>query len=460
MRLEDLSHCFHGIVPSVIATCAGDGTPNITYLSHVYFVDSKHVALSCQFFNKTRQNIAENPHACIEMYDPVTFEAYRLRLRYVRSETQGPLFDQMSLRIDAIASQSGMSGVFRLISADIYEVDEVDEVPDFLSAPPSLALVGTGQAPDAGPMTELRALQLVSSRINSAATLDDLLSSVLGSLHEAFGFEHSMLLLADESGKRLFAVASHGYGESGVGAEVVVGEGLIGTVAAQRRMIRLGSTHSDLRYGRAIRNRVEQLADAVLRPEVPLPGLPNAQSSLVLPLLVQNRLIGVLATESSQPYRFEEWHEAFLGVICNQIAIAIDNMTAADDDDDQESEPPPPSICPGAAARKHTFWFFNNDDCVFVDGEYLIRNVPGRILWKILNGYQREQRTEFSNRELRLDPSLGLPAVKDNLESRLILLRKRLEQKCPDIRLVSTGRGRFMLELDCAVELVEKMPLA
>jgi hypothetical protein len=46
--------------------------------------------------------------------------------------------------------------------------------------------------------------------------------------------------------------------------------------------------------------------------------------------------------------------------------------------------------------------------------------------------------------------------VKDNLEARIILLRKRIEQKCPEIRLLPAGRGRFSLQLDCRIELTEK----
>jgi hypothetical protein len=213
-------------------------------------------------------------------------------------------------------------------------------------------------------------------------------------------------------------------------------------------LLRVSGVEDELRYGRAIRAAVNQSGGRrELRPEIALPGLPDAQSHMALPLVSGERLVGVLAVESKQRLGFDEWDEAFLEIVANQVAVSLDNMLLREQgEDDVTPEPPKPADPDRPSQQVLRFKFFRNDDCVFVGDQYLIRNVPGRILWKILRAHADSGRTEFSNRELRLDPWLGLPALRDNLESRLVLLRKRLEQKCPELSLASTARGHFRLQ--------------
>ncbi|HEX8170413.1 MAG TPA: GAF domain-containing protein [Thermoanaerobaculia bacterium] len=451
VRPTQISRCFQGVIPSIVATSDAHGVPNVTYVSQVHLIDDGHVALSCQFFNKTRRNLDANPVACAEVYDPVTMQAYRLRLRFLRSEKRGPLFESMSMRIQAIASHTGMEGVFRLIAADVFEVLRVEQVDGFCNA----ASEPDEEVSITGFRTELRGLQLVSERINRADDLETLLAAALDALDVYFGFDHTMVLLQQEG--RLVTIACRGYG-GGVGAEVVIGEGLVGTVARERRVLRISGLDASLRYGRAVRQSV--LSDKgrpSVRPEIPLPGLPDAQSALVIPLSVEDRLIGVLAAESRDPMAFGEWDETYLAIIGNQIALGLDRVMH-DEPSSEATEPRPQTAPPQpkAPAPRRTLTYYRDDDSVFLDGEYLIRNVPGRILWRLLEAWKRDGRTAFTNRELRLDRTLGLPEVKDNLESRLILLRHRLREKCPDLQLASTGRGRFELQVDAELELVEK----
>ena len=115
-------------IPATIFTCSADGWPNATVISQVYYVDETHVALSFQFFNKTIRNVRENPRASVCLNDVAGHTNWILQLEFDHSESGGPIFDEMEMRIEAIASATGMSGIFKLRGADIYQVSSVKKV--------------------------------------------------------------------------------------------------------------------------------------------------------------------------------------------------------------------------------------------------------------------------------------------------------------------------------------------
>jgi pyridoxamine 5'-phosphate oxidase-like protein len=109
-------------LPCELVTCSKDGVPNTTIISKVYWLSEERVALSFQFFNKTSRNVRENPFVAVELFDAAQGNLWRLRLRYDHSETEGPVFEEMDMQIEAIASMTGMTGIFKLKAADIYDV--------------------------------------------------------------------------------------------------------------------------------------------------------------------------------------------------------------------------------------------------------------------------------------------------------------------------------------------------
>jgi len=75
-----------------------------------------------------------------------------------------------------------------------------------------------------------------------------------------------------------------------------------------------------------------------------------------------------------------------------------------------------------------------DDDRVHADGQGLRRGLPGLE---------------------RLDRRIGLPDVSDNLEARLILLARRLNERQAPLRIDKTGRGSFVLRAERPLELVD-----
>jgi predicted pyridoxine 5'-phosphate oxidase superfamily flavin-nucleotide-binding protein len=137
LTLGDIAACFEGLIPAEIATASADGVPNVTHLSRVHMLDDERVVLSNQFFSKTVRNLAENPTACVVVIDPTTYDSYRLLVQYERTERRGPLFERLRRDVDAIAALTGMEGVFKLKSADVYRVLELELVVAAVHAAPN-----------------------------------------------------------------------------------------------------------------------------------------------------------------------------------------------------------------------------------------------------------------------------------------------------------------------------------
>ena len=122
---EAMLPAMQGLIPTCMSTSSPEGVPNVTYISQVWYVDEHHLAVSCQFFNKTTRNVRANPQASIMTTCPETYAIWRVKANYIESQASGPLYDTMSDHLAVIASMSGMEDVFRLLSADVYRVDEV-----------------------------------------------------------------------------------------------------------------------------------------------------------------------------------------------------------------------------------------------------------------------------------------------------------------------------------------------
>jgi len=439
LSMDRLRNCLEGIVPAGIATCDAFGVPNVTYISQLMYVDHIHIALSFQFFNKTRENILVNPVATVLMMDPDTAARYRLRIRYLRTETSGPLFERMKAKLAGIASHTGMVGVFRLLGADVYRVMDIESVPGHtLPTPPST------------PAT-LPALRRCTDALAACTSTDALVDSLQQGLERHFGIEHQSLLMADCAAEHLCVIASRGYERSGAGAEIAFGDGIVGVAAREATPIRLMFPSAEYAYSRAVRERIA--ADDSLpatAEEIPLPGLASPASQLAVPLLARERCLGVLFVESRYLCRFDYDLEDALVALCAQFALALQALQVEPVEDTPAAPAPVASVPRGDTVHvRH----FARDNSVFFDDTYLIKGVAGAILKRLIEIHVQTGRTEFSNRELRLDPNLRLPEICDNLDTRLILLTRRLLDRAEDVRIEKTGRGRFRLRLTRPVQL-------
>lgn len=430
--LEAIRDSFEGIMPSVIATTDAAGMPNISYLSHVHYIDSRHVALSNQFFSKTAANVRLTGKATVVVLDGRTSLQHILDLSFESSFQSGPIFDRISAHLDVMASLQGKSGMLKLRAVDIYRVDDCRAIEPVapLETPPPAPIA------DRDLLAEAAAVTAELSAISDAETL---LDRSLEILDERCGFRHSMILLADEDGRKLQTVASRGYPHFGFGAEIAFGDGIIGVAAERRLTIRIADMRRSQRYVSAV-----AMATGLQGADIPLPAIELAQCQIAVPLIAAGRLSGVIFAESERSFAFSHADEAALEIIAREIAASLMIFELTDAASDTATRSPAAANATDAA-RAFSFQFFPRDGGVFIDNDYVIRGVPGRLLHHFVQSHAATGRTEFSNREIRRDRTFNLPDFKDNLETRLILLRRRLEERGGPIRIERPERGQIRL---------------
>ena len=263
LSLFGVRRMMEGVIPPVLCTASPDRIPNVSYLSLCEYVDPLHIALSYQFFNRSRENVLATRRASLTLDDPYTGGGVVMQLEYQRTDTEGPVFERLRAKLMGVASHVGMDKVFHLRGADIYQVLEMRRVP------------GRKELPAAQPRVDLPTnSRLLSERMAHCEDMADLLDTLLSGLTDLLRISHAMLWLFDSSQKVLTLLASSGYEVDGAGAEISLGDGIVGTAVREGVPIRVGHMMNMATYMRAVRSRADESGlTPALQNEIPLPGL-------------------------------------------------------------------------------------------------------------------------------------------------------------------------------------------
>ncbi|MGA8150975.1 MAG: GAF domain-containing protein [Terriglobales bacterium] len=145
----------------------------------------------------------------------------------------------------------------------------------------------------------------VADVVNTTLDLDTTLRRVAELVRKVIDYEIFAILLLNEKTQELRIRFQTGYTrEVAERTRVKVGEGVTGVAAQRREPILVDDVSQDPRY---------------------ISAIPNVRSELAVPLIVKNRLIGVIDIESQQPRHFTEEHKRLLTLIASRMAVGIEN---------------------------------------------------------------------------------------------------------------------------------------
>ena len=145
----------------------------------------------------------------------------------------------------------------------------------------------------------------VADVVNTTLDLDTTLRRVAELVRKVIDYEIFAILLVNEKAQDLRIRFQVGYArEVAERVKIKIGEGVTGQAAQRREAI---------------------LVDDVSKHPEYISAAPNVRSELAIPLIVKNRVIGVLNLETHEAGRFKEEHKRLLTLIGSRMAVGIEN---------------------------------------------------------------------------------------------------------------------------------------
>lgn len=150
----------------------------------------------------------------------------------------------------------------------------------------------------------LKALARISSEFSSILALDELLAKIATRVRGLIAYDAFSILLVDAAAGVLRHRFSSRYDQRVNIDNVPLGKGITGAAAEAREPVRVDDTAADPRY---------------------IASHPDIRSEVAVPLIVQDRVVGVMDLESDRMGFFTEDHVRMLAMLAPQIASSIEN---------------------------------------------------------------------------------------------------------------------------------------
>jgi sigma-B regulation protein RsbU (phosphoserine phosphatase) len=161
----------------------------------------------------------------------------------------------------------------------------------------------------------LRTLSAISNEISSILDLDELLAKISTSVRGLIHFDAFSILLVDEEQKALRHRFSIRYDTLVDIDNIPLGKGITGAAAESREVIRVDDTSKDPRY---------------------IASHPGIHSEVAVPLIVRDRLVGIMDLECEKLACFTDENVRTLTLLAPQIANSVENARLYEEVADRE----------------------------------------------------------------------------------------------------------------------------